>query len=189
MAPVIALYDACVLYPAPIRDLLMHLACGGSVHARWTDTIQEEWIRNLLANRPDLTRVQLERTRALMERAAPDALVQGYESRIPTLALPDPDDRHVLAAAIEAGARVIVTSNLTDFPRAALEAHGVEAVHPDDFIVGLLDADPDVVVTAVRNQRLLLKNPPVTVATLLDTLRSVGLSRTVTRLETVADRL
>jgi hypothetical protein len=63
VAPVIDIYDACVLYPASTRDPLMHLACVGSVHARWTDTIHEEWIRNLLANRPDLTRAQLERTR------------------------------------------------------------------------------------------------------------------------------
>jgi hypothetical protein len=189
VAPVIAVYDACVLYPAPLRDLLMHLACIRAVHAHWTDAIQEEWTRNLLANRPDLTRAQLERTRALMERAVPGARVQSYESRIPALTLPDPDDRHVLAAAIEAGARVIVTFNLVDFPRTELEPHGVEAVHPDDFIAGRFDADPEMVVTAVRNQRLVLKNPPVTVAKLPETLRSAGLVQTVARLETVADRL
>ena len=156
----------------------MHLACVRAVHARWTDTIHEEWTRNLLANRPDLTQAQLERTRALMERAVHAASVQDYESRIPSLTLPDPDDRHVLAAAIEAGARVIVTFNLADFPRTALESHGVEAIHPDDFIAGLFDADPDLVVTAVRNQRLVLKNPPVTVATLLEALHRAGLVQT-----------
>ena len=84
MAPVIAIDDACVLYAASIRDLPMHLACVGSVHPRWTDTIHEEWTRNLLANRPDLTHAQLGRTRALMERAVAAASVHGYESRIPS---------------------------------------------------------------------------------------------------------
>ena len=189
MGPIVAVYDACVLYPAPLRDLLMHLAVAGLVRARWTDAIHEEWIRNLLANRPDLTRAQLEHTRALMDRAVPDALVQGYEPRIPSLALPDADDRHVLAAAVEAGAEVIVTSNLADFPRAALEPHGVRAVAPDEFVAGLFDADVDAVATAVRNQRRLLKNPPVTAAVFLDTLQRLGLSRTVERLKGVVDRL
>jgi hypothetical protein len=73
MDPVLAVYDACVLYPAPLRDLLLHLACVGLVRPRWTDAIHDEWIRNLLANRPDLARSQLDRIRALMERAVPDA--------------------------------------------------------------------------------------------------------------------
>jgi hypothetical protein len=186
---VVAVYDACVLYPAPLRDLLMHLACGGLVHARWTDAIHEEWIGNPLANRPDLTPAQLEHTRVLMDRAVPDALVRGYEPRVPALVLPDADDRHVLAAAIEAGAGVIVTSNLADFPRASLEPHGVRAVPPDEFIPGLFDADPDAVTIAVRQQRRLLKNPPVSAAAILDTLHRLGLKRTVERLKVVIDRI
>jgi PIN domain len=189
VAPVVALYDACVLYPAPLRDLLMHLACTGMVHARWTDAIHEEWIRNLLANRPDLTRAQLEHTRALMERAVPDGLVRGYEPLIPTLTLPDADDRHVLAAAITAGAERIVTSNGVDFPHTALEPYGISAVHPDPFVAELFDAAPETVATAVRNQRRLLKNPPVTVAALTDTLLRLGLHQTVARLRTVTDQL
>ena len=105
MSPPVVVYDACVLYPAPLRDLLMHLAWARLVHARWTDAIHDEWIRNLLANRPDLSRAQLERTRALMERAVPEASVTGYEHRISALTLPDPDDRHVLAAAWRRGPR------------------------------------------------------------------------------------
>jgi hypothetical protein len=167
----------------------MHLACAGLVRAHWTDAIHEEWVRNLLADRPDLTRAQLARTRALMDRAVPDALVRGYEPRVPALELPDPDDRHVLAAAIEAGAEVIVTANLSDFPRPALEPHGIRAVPPDEFIAGLFDADPDAVTTAVGNQRQALKNPPVTAVALLDTLGRVGLTGTVERLKGVIDRL
>ena len=188
MAPVVV-YDACVLYPAPLRDLLMHLAWARLVRARWTEAIHDEWIRNLLADRPDLSRGQLDRTRALMERAVPEASVTGYEPRIPALALPDPDDRHVLAAALEAGAEAIVTFNLADFPRAALEPHGVEAVHPDAFVTGLFDADPSGVIAAIHAQRSQLKNPPVDVAELLETLRRQGLVEAVARLRPWADRL
>ncbi len=92
-----ALYDACVLYPAPLRDLLLQLALTGLFRARWSATIHDEWTRNVLLDRPDLTAAQLQHTRALMDAAVPDALVVGYEKLIPSLTLPDPDDRHVLA--------------------------------------------------------------------------------------------
>jgi hypothetical protein len=188
MEPVLAVYDACVLYPAPLRDLLLHLAGVALVRPRWTDQIHEEWTRNLLANRPDLSRTQLERTRTFMERAVPEAQVRGYESRILALTLPDENDRHVLAAAIEAGAKVIVTFNLADFPPAATTPHGIAAVHPDQFVVSLLDADQAAVLAAVRNQRRLLKNPPVTAIGMLETLRHQGLIRTSGRLEAVIDQ-
>ena len=96
MAPIV-LYDACVLYPAPLRDLLMRLALTDLFQARWTDQIHDEWTRNVLANRPELTAESLARCRRLMDEHVPDCLVTGYESLIPTLSLPDPDDRHVLA--------------------------------------------------------------------------------------------
>lgn len=133
MATFTALYDACVLYPAPLRDLLMRLALTDLFRARWTDQIHDEWIRNLLANRADLTAEQLERTRTLMNSHVRDCLVTGYEPLIEGLALPDPDDRHVLGAAIRACASVIVTFNLKDFPANVLEPLGVERQHPDAF--------------------------------------------------------
>jgi len=98
------IYDACILYPAPLRDLLMQLALTGLFQARWTDRIHDEWTRNVLKNRPDLTVAQLNRTRAMMNAAVEDALVLEYEYIIPSLELPDTDDRHVLAAAIAAKA-------------------------------------------------------------------------------------
>ncbi|MBC8122315.1 MAG: PIN domain-containing protein [Gemmatimonadaceae bacterium] len=100
MAAFTALYDANVLYPAELRNLLMHLASMGLFRAKWSADIHEEWMSSLLKNRPDLTRFKLERTRMLMYKHAVDALVDGYEDLIPGLRLPDPDDRHVLAAAI-----------------------------------------------------------------------------------------
>ena len=133
-----ALYDACVLYPAPLRDLLLQLALTGLFRARWSATIHDEWTRNVLLDRPDLTAAQLQHTRALMDAAVPDALGAGYEKLIPSLTLPDPDDRHVLAAALRGRCDVIVTYNLKDFPAEILSADDIEAQHPDEFIGHLL---------------------------------------------------
>lgn len=124
IAPVVALFDANVLYSAPLGDLLICVAREGLVSARWTERIHDEWMRNLLQNRPDLDRKKLQRTRELMDAAIPGSLVEHYEHRIEHLRLPDPDDRHVLAAAIEAKADLIITFNAKDFPRRILSAYG-----------------------------------------------------------------
>ena len=96
-----AFYDASVLYPSELRSLLMHLALTGLFRARWSAAVHEEWIRALLRRRPDLSRAKLERTRMLMDLYASHALVTGYEELIDGLQLPDANDRHVLAAAIQ----------------------------------------------------------------------------------------
>ena len=129
MAALIAFFDANVLYPAELRNFLMHLALTGIFRAQSSYNVREEWISNLLKNRPDLTRQKLERTRQLMDRAALDALVVGYEKLIPKLTLPDENDRHVLAAAIRSEARSIVTMNLKGFYRrgASEVRHGSAA--------------------------------------------------------------
>jgi hypothetical protein len=88
----IIVFDACVLYPAPLRDLLMWLATAGLFRARWSEEIHAEWMRNVLADRPDLQRAQLERTRALMDAHVEGSLVTGYAPLIETLELPDPQD-------------------------------------------------------------------------------------------------
>lgn len=95
-----ALYDACVLYPAPLRDLLLRVALTDLFRARWTDRIHDEWIEALLRSRPDLTREQLERTRRLMNESVRDCLVTDYESLIDGITLPDPNDCHVVAAVV-----------------------------------------------------------------------------------------
>lgn len=102
------IYDACVLYPAPLRDLLIPLALTGTFRARWSQDIQNEWIRNLLKNRTDLSREALEKTASMMNRAVMDSLVTGYEPLIAGLTFPDADDRHVLATAIKGQAEVAV---------------------------------------------------------------------------------
>lgn len=117
----VVIYDACVLYPAPLRDLLIRIANAGIVRARWTDRILDECFDSIRDKRPDLPPDALDRTRRLMKEAVPDCVVGGYEPLITGLILPDPDDRHVLAAAVRADAQVIVTFNLKDFPAAELD--------------------------------------------------------------------
>jgi hypothetical protein len=170
-------YDACVRYPAPLRDLLMRLALTDLYRARWSDQIHEEWMTAVLRNRPDLSRAQLERTRSLMNAHVRDALVDGHQPLIPALELPDPDDRHVLAAAIQCGADLILTFNLDDFPEQALSIYGLGACHPDPFLVDQLNLDAERVCMAMRQHRASLKNPPKTVEEYLVTLEEQGLSR------------
>jgi len=183
------LYDACVLYPAPLRDLLVWLGLSGRFRARWSRAIHEEWKRNLLRNRPDLSRSQLDRTSDLMDKAIPDCLVEGYEDLMADLSLPDPDDRHVLAAAIHGDARVLVTFNLRDFPHAALAPFGIEALHPDDFILQLFARDATAVISAARHQRAQLVRPPSDIDQYLEILRKQGLIKTAETLAGYRHRL
>lgn len=178
----VVLYDACVLYPAPLRDLLVRIANTGIVRARWSDAILDECFMAILEQRPDLKPEALNRTRELMKRAVPDCLVTGFEALIDGLTLPDPDDRHVLAAAIRTGAQAIVTFNLTDFPEDKLAPYNVEAKHPDDFVLDTIGLAPGMVTKVLSEQAGALKNPPRTVGDLLDTLRSLGLVRSVAKL-------
>lgn len=178
-SPFTAVYDACVLYPAPLRDFLMWLGLSGRFRARWSERIHDEWQRNLLKNRPDITREQLSRTAALMDKAIPDGLVGGYEELIPGLVLPDPDDRHVLAAAIRCNASVIVTFNQKDFPEQRLRPYGIEAQHPDEFIDNLFDLDAAAVIAAAQRQRARLVNPKLDIDRYLEVLLKQGLVQTV----------
>jgi predicted nucleic acid-binding protein len=179
----IALLDANVLYSAPIRDLFLQLAVSDVFRARWTEDIHREWIDALVRNVPHLNRTALEHTRHLMDRAARDCLVTGYEKLIPAIDLPDPNDRHVLAAAIVARCDVIVTGNLQHFPHAAVGPYGVEVQHPDEFLSGHLNLVPTVFCEATRRVRNRLKSPPFTVQEYLINLSRQGLVATASELE------
>ena len=177
-----ALLDANVLYSAGVRDVLLRLADRGLFRPLWTAQIHDEWIRNLISDRPELTAAKLQRTRSKMDEYFPEALVTGYEGLIPRLDLPDPRDRHVLAAAICARADAIVTRNLRDFPADRLTPHGLQAQHPDEFVMGLLDAQLGDVLAAVRDHRTALRNPPRSPEEHLAALESLGLARSVSML-------
>jgi hypothetical protein len=182
-----AVFDACVLYPAPLRDLLMQLATTELFRARWTGLIHDEWIRAACANRPDIDPAKWTDLRALMDTRVEDCLVRDFEPLIDVITLPDANDRHVVAAAVKCGADVIVTFNLKDFPTRTLGIYGMEAQHPDDFVRHLIDLQPSTVVCAAKTVRARLKNPAVTADDYLRTLQRQGLTATVAELRGFRD--
>jgi hypothetical protein len=152
--------------------------------AHWSTDILDEMVRSILRRRPDLTAAQLDRTRELMCNAVPDCLTTGYEELIDGLHLPDPDDRHVLAAAIRSGSQVIVTENLSDFPAHVLQTYNIEAQTPDVFLLHLVDLSPRAVFGVLEAQAAALRNPPMTIEELFDGLAHSGLPRSIAVLRT-----
>ena len=146
-------------------------------------------MRSLAEKRPTLPATAIVRIRALMEAHIGDVSVRGYEPLIATLTLPDPDDRHVLAAAIHGKASVIVTSNLRDFPLEVLALHQITAQHPDAFVLSLLEADAEGVAMALGADRADLVNPPLGVDEYLAMPERGGLPATVAALRRMTDML
>lgn len=187
--PPVLLLDACVLYPAGLRNVLMWLAVHDLIRPKWSEQIHHEWMRNVLEDRPDLAWEQVERIRRLMDQHAGDCLVTAYERHIDTLVLPDQNDRHVLAAAIESGADAVVTWNLRDFPESILSEYGVGVLTPDQVVSSLIDQDRRAVIGALAEHRASLKNPPKSPDEFLENLERQGLSRTVELLRNFASSL
>ncbi|BDG16570.1 PIN domain-containing protein [Thermus brockianus] len=200
MLPRILFLDACVLYPTQTRDLFMRLALEGLVRLKWSQRVQEEWIRNFLQKRPDLGPEQVERVRAMpakMEAALKphEPLVEGYEHLVAEVHLPDEDDCHVVAAAHWGGAEAILTFNLHDFPEEDLARFDLVALHPDAFLVELADAlirenaVPGTILKILRNQRGQLRNPPLEAPAFLESLRKAGLTAFARLLRAFASEL
>lgn len=160
-------------------NLLIELAAASLFRAKWSEQIHNEWTSALLENRSDLTPEQLRRTCDLMNAAVLDSLIDGHETLNETLTLPDPDDRHVLAAAIHAGADAIVTFNLKDFPQPIADRYNVEVLHPDDFIEFQYDFNNAAVIIAAQRCRSRLNRNPKTPAEYLETLAQQRLPKTV----------
>jgi hypothetical protein len=177
MEPVVAVYDACVLYSAFLRDFLVRLGIHGRerdfLRVKWTDRIHREWTRAVRRQRPDLARKDLRRICRLMDQHVRGCRVRGYERWEPRLSLPDLNDRHVLAAALACVADVIVTFNTSDFPPTLLSPFGVVALAPDPFVLQLMDTG--IVVHAAAEHRQSLRRPPLSVPEYLDALRRNGL--------------
>lgn len=175
--------DACVLYPAPIRDIILSMASEGLLKPKWSSIIQEEWTRNLLAKRPDLTKKQLNSTIDAMNTAFPDSNVENFEELMPSLTLPDENDRHVLACAIKCKADLLTTINLKDFPPKSIAKYDIQVQHPDELICNLIDLNEDLAYRAFENMVNRLKNPPKTKSQVILTLINCGLTKTAARLE------
>ena len=174
----IVVYDANVLYPPSIRDLFVRLAVARLVQARWTDRILDELVRSVSRARPEHEE-GVNRSRQSMEKTLPSAKVTGLQYLIPSLQLPDPDDRHVLAAAIHSGAKAIVTYNLKDFPKEILSPYDIEAWSPDIFVSSLLKYNTRSIINILKEQSKNLKNPPITFDSLLDRLNKNGLEKSI----------
>jgi len=166
----VAVLDTCVLFPAALRDTLLRAAEHRLYIGRWSEAILEELVRNLVAH-GGVAPARAETLRTTIRGAFPNALVAGYEHRIPELTN-HPGDRHVLAAAVHVGAQVIVTSNLRDFPQRALAPYGIMAQSPDDFLCTLLDQFPVEMTMIISRQAADLKKMPKTQK---DVLFTVGL--------------
>ncbi len=177
------------MFPAHLRNVMMHLTLADAFSARWTAQIHDEWMRNVLKSRPDLSPEALERLRHLMDRNALDALVEDYEPLIEILTLPDKDDRHILAAAIRGRADVIVTWNLKDFPRRTLERFGIQALNPDAFLMSLWPDQRENIWQGLQAQRASLVNSPQTPAQFLESLQRQRLTQFVAALRPLESQL
>jgi hypothetical protein len=180
--PFVVVYDTSALYPNAQRDLLIRLAQHGLVQAKWTDRILDDLCTARLRRNPDVGQTKLARLRELMNAAVADCLITGYEPLVDSLKLPDPDDRHVLAAAIKASAQVIVTTNLRDFPAADLGEWNIEAKSPDEFVLDQINIDDRIVFSCVQEIANVRRRAPETVADVLAELENVGLVTSVAAL-------
>lgn len=184
----VVVLDANVLYPFRVRDTLLRFAEAGLFRARWSPTILDEWRRNLLEKRPELSE-SVDSQLSAMERAFPESCINGANRLQQSLELPDPDDRHVLATAICVDAEHIVTENLKDFPEAYLAEFGITAVSADDFLASTFELYPAEALAAMRAMRLDYKNPPFTASEFIFDLQMQGLPKLASMLKENIDVL
>ena len=172
-----AILDANVLYPQLVRDTLLSLAVERLYHARWSATIHDEWTRNLAKDRPELA-AKLPLVVERMNASVPDCLVTNYERLADSIELPDPDDRHVVAAAIVGHADAIVTFNTKDFPASVLQPYGIEVQHPDEFLMNQLQLQEIPALRAIKKMRARWTNPARPAQELITAFEKRGLPMT-----------
>ena len=171
-----AVFDANVFFGARLRSLIIELAQSGIFRARWSAEINNEWMRNVAAKR-GIAIEKLQVVAGLMERAVPDCLVTGHERMTLDHALPDPNDEHVLAAAIQARASAIVTFNTEHFPEDALAPHGLHCVHPDDFLLDVESISSQHFIRAIKRDIEHYIDPPLEITKYLDDLSNAGIPK------------
>lgn len=179
-----ALLDANVLHPAFVRAAMLWFADERLFRPAWSPTILEEWRRSVKRRHPDLTDERVNVWQQLMVEQFPDAEITGYEPLINALNLPDPDDRHVLAAAIVGKCQGIITTNRKHFPLSAITPFAMEVVHPDDFIVNIIDIDPVRALTACRRHRQAMAATNPSPDQFLERFAAAGLVQAHARLST-----
>jgi predicted nucleic acid-binding protein len=164
-----AILDTSVLFPQLLRDMLLRVASHGLYRPLWSPDILRELGEKLHDSYPDRP-PDAGRIFELMREAFPEAEIEGYATLQAAIALPDPADRHVVAAAVRGGADVIVTNNLRDFPADVLGPLGLDAQSPDAFLLERFHERPDLVMAALREQVSAYRRPPVTVGDLISAL-------------------
>lgn len=162
------LLDDCVLFPMPLCDTLLRAAEANLYNVQFSQQILDGATRNLV-KKGRMTELKASRFQAMIKSYFPKAMVEVPAELVDTMTN-HPDDRHVVAAAILVRAKIIVTFNLKHFPAKALAPWGIEAQHPDVFLTYLYESFPNAMVKLIRQQSQDLKNPPLSVAELLDKL-------------------
>ena len=173
-----ALIDACVLGGALRRNMILSLAEAGLFRPRRSARILDETQKAI----SEITKGATDgsRQRASIEAAFPESLVAGYEVFEGNLDLPDPDDNHVLAAAISSSASVIVTDNLGDFPAEVLAPHAIDAISADDFLADTIEIDPPEAILALQRMRERFENPAIDAPALIHKSEAQGLLQVAT---------
>lgn len=166
-----AFLDANVVYKSHVRDLILRCAETDTFKVYWSPHIEQE-VARALTDKVELARIQ--RLFAIMQQAFPDSVVIGYESFVESIALPDPKDRHVVAAAMRAHCDVIVTENVKDFPDEELAKYDLEAQHPDIFLLHHYTLEPQKTVRVIQLHIRDMNNPPVDFAGYIERLRTGG---------------
>jgi predicted nucleic acid-binding protein len=179
-----ALVDACSLAGALKRNLILTLAEAEFFRPRWSEPILDETegaITKILAAKGVTDAAErAARARKSMQDAFAEALVTDFDRLLPICRdLPDPDDAHVLAAAIHCQAAVIVTENSKHFPPATLRRHNIEPKAADEFIADTLSLDIGRGVAAVRRMRERFKRPEIDAGELLLKMEAEGMQDSV----------
>ena len=169
--------DACVLVPVSLADTLLRIAEYGVYRPIWSDRILAEVRRAILAVHPVLDAGRVDARLHAMNAAFEDACVRGWRPLVDGITLPDPNDRHVVAAALRSRAEVIVTQNVADFPLDVLEPLGLHVLTPDDFLLDTLDLAPAVVRRVLAEQASDAHRPPLDLADVLSSLERAGVPR------------
>ncbi|MDA8208607.1 MAG: PIN domain-containing protein [Actinomycetota bacterium] len=169
-----ALLDACVLVPVTLADSLLRVADQGLYRPLWSSRILEEVVAAICEVHPEIPEDRIRRRVSDMGRYFPEAQVQGWGQLLDWLHLPDPDDRHVLAAAIRGRADAIVTANIKDFPADVVGSFDIEVVHPDAFLLDQLDLDRNAVLEALRDQARHARHPALSARDLARRLTRAG---------------
>lgn len=177
-----AVLDACALHPVIIRGALLWLSTVHLFRPLWSEKILQEMRSSILAKQSHLEPSNLDSHIAILTQSFPDAMVAEHPFSLVGLDVPDANDAHVIGTAIVGRADTIVTQNLKDFPDSTMSALGLEAVHPDTFLVNLIDIDPVRAIDALKNHRAALTKSIPTAEDYLNRLENNGLIQTRARL-------